>query len=493
MRESGIFTTNAHEPTRIMARMISVAGIQGKCLCGSWLILLIFMFAGALFAQSASSTKTLEEQRLDILRFGTETEIAALIQAVKNEKVTYLDKELIDVAQKTRNRNILAGIFSFFGEMEKTGLEERAMRAIRERDEEANETIFSAIDYLGRVKAEAATEVLEEIINAGENRFLNNAIRAMGRAAGGRDSQRADDTALFLLDYYEHRNPSDDNRREIIVAMGETGSSELVSFLSDLATNSDQRAVLRMAALDALSKIGDEKGLDAIIDAVSSTDPNVRSTAISALGPFSGEAAEAAILEGFRDSYFRTRIGAAQAAGKRRLESAIPFLRFRAERDDVPAVRDEAVKALGAINTSESMSILDTFFMERKNSDRLRLVSAEMLIQNNADTYSSKVIVEMDEARQKRMTPLYNGFVRILATARSKTFEDLARRLITGSGADVIERSLGLDLVVNNEFHSLENEVRSLLDERRNPATISRKARSTLERLGLDTGEGGEE
>ena len=442
------------------------------------LIFIMFVFTLPLAAQE---TKTIEQQQLDILRYGTETEIANLIQVVKNEKVEYLDKELIAVAQKTRNRNILAGIFGFFAEMEKSGLEERAIRAINERDEEANETILSAVDYLGRVKSEDAIPVLEELINAGENRFLNNAIRALGRASKGKDS--ADETAFFLLDYYENRSPGDENRREIIVAMGETGSPESVPFLVDLINNTDERAILRMAALDAISKIGDERGLEAVVEAVSSSDPNVRATAIAALGPFTGEAAENAILEGFRDSFFRSRIGASQAAGRRKLESAIPFLRFRAERDDVPAVRDEAIKALGAINNSETESILDTFFSERKNSDRIRLIAAEMLLQNNPDSYSGKIIVEMEEAKEKRMTALYNGFVRLLSTARSKSFEDFARRLIAGGG--VIEKSLALDLALNNEYRSLEEDIRSLLDEKKNPATISRKAKSTLEKLGI--------
>ena len=434
--------------------------------------------------------KSIEEQRLDILRFGTETEIANLIQIIKNEKVTSLDNELIDIAKNTRNRNILTGIFNFFAEMEKPGLEERALRAIKERDDEANDTVFAAVDYLGRVNAEEAIPDLKELINSGESRFTNNAIRALGRSVKEKGRGEADDTALFLIDYYNNRSPADENRREIIVALGETGSKEAVSFLVELVKNTDERAVLRIASLDAISKIGDDRGLDAVIEAVSSADPNVRASAIAALGPFPGEAADNAILEGFRDSFWRTRIGAAQAAGKRKLLSAIPFLRFRAERDDIPSVRDEAIKALGDMNNDEALGILSSLFNERKNSDRVRLVAAEMLMRNNADAYSSRIVIEMDEARDKRMTPLYNGFVRILTSAKSKNFEDYTRRLISMGG--IIEKSLALDLVLNNEFLSLADEVRALLDEKKNNASIVRKARITLEKLGLDAGENNE-
>ena len=444
-------------------------------------------------APPSPAVKTVEEQRLETLRFGTETEIASLIQILKNEKVSYLDKDLIEIAEKTRNKNILSGVYGFFGEMEKNGLEERAMRSIRERDDEANESVLAAVDYLGRIKAGAAVPYLEELINSGESRFLNTTFRAMGRAAKGQGDEHssqeelADQVALFLLDYYTNRIPADENRREIISALGETGSREAVSFLRDIVKDKDERAVLRMASLDAISKIGDSNGLEAIIEAVSSTDPNVRSTAIAALGPFSGEAAENAILEGFRDSYYRTRIGAAQAAGKRKLVSAIPFLQYRAEKDDVPTVKDESIKALGAINNEETMAILDSLFRERKNSDRVRLVSAEMLLQNDPDKYGRRIEVELEEARTKRQTPLYNGFIRMLVNAKTGTLEDMARRFATSGG--IIEKSLALDLILNNEYRGLVDEVRSLLDEKKGNASIARKARSTLEKLGLETGE----
>ena len=438
----------------------------------------------------APAARTLEEQRLDTLRFGTETEVAALIQTLRSERVSYLDDELVKIAKATRNRSILSGVLGFFGDMEKPGLEERAIRAIVERDDEANDTVLASVDYLGKVKAGAAVDCLEELIIAGETRFLNSAIRALGRLRGdssqGSDGELVeltDRTAAFLLDYYNNRGPGDETRREIVIALGETGSKEAVSFLSTLAKNSGERAALRMAALEALSKVSNDDGLDAVIEAVSSSDPNIRSSAVAALGPFSGELVDNAILDAFRDSYFRTRIGAATAAGQRRLESAVPYLRYRAENDEVPQVRDEAIKALGAINNAEAMGILDMLFAEKKNSDRVRIAAAEMLLKNNSAQYGSRVMLEMEDAQSRNQTPLYNGFVRVMSTAKGSGLEGIAARFLSRGG--VIERSLGLDLVLNNELRTLSNEVRALMDERAYGASIARKAQSTLEKLGI--------
>ncbi|MCL2381179.1 MAG: HEAT repeat domain-containing protein [Treponema sp.] len=492
--------------------------------------------------------RTVDERRLDILRFGTETEVANLIQTLRSENDTSFDGELIDIAGNTRNRSILTGLFVFFGEAERPGLEDRAIRAVVERDYETNEVVLAAIDYLGWLGVAQSIDALKELINSRETRFLNNAIRALGRAArggerelppqasgddvlaegeeyaggehtgagyaegaGGDDvlaegaeyagddagyvagghtavehsgREQSDLAALFLLDYFNNRSPANETQREIVVALGETRSREGVSFLIDIIRNETERTVLRMSALDAIATIGAQEGMDAVIEAVSTADPSVRSSAVAALGPFSGEEVERAILDAFRDSYFRTRLGASRAAGQRQQASAVPFLRFRAENDEAVAVREAAIRALGAINNDEAMSVLDSLFSNRRNSDGVRVLAADMLLRNDADTYSTRVVVELDYANSRRQTALYNGFIRALTTARSDSLEGLARRFITGGG--VIETALALELILNNEFLHLADDVRELLDERRSGAGLARRARITLERLGLE-------
>jgi HEAT repeat protein len=442
--------------------------------------------AGAVSGETDSAKapeKTVEEQRRDTIRYGTDVEIASLIQALKNENAPYLDDELTALVQNTRNRNILSGVFAFFGSRAKEGLEDRALRAIEERDDEANETVLAAIEYLGAVRDAGAILPLEGLLDTEERRFMDTAFRALGRAAGGEgveDSLR-DETAEFLMDFYANRNPGDESQREIVIALGETGSAKGVPFLSDLAENNDARAPLRMAALRSLAQLQDTGGLDAVLKAVTSTDPNVRSAAVAALGPFSGPQVDDAVLEAFRDSYYRTRIAAALAAGERRLNQAVPYLRYRAERDDIPSVKDEAIRALGAIGNGEALEVLESLFGERSNSDRVRILTAEMLIKHEAGQYAERVIVELDEAQAKHQTPLYNGFLRVLGEAKTPKVEDLARRFLAGGG--VVEKSYALDMALNNELRGLAGEIRALTADKN--GSLARKAKSALEKLGL--------
>jgi HEAT repeat protein len=478
-----------------------------------------------------------DAKRLDTIRYGTETEIAALIQTLKTENSDELDDELVAVAKKTRNRNILSGVFSFFANREKEGLEDRALQAIESRDDEANETVLAALDYLGKVKSVHAVPYIRELLDAGERPFATACIKALGLIGGsmraespppppaaealpeiaqgetgdeteeigeipaeGQEAEYPEDNpepppapasrriqdsaaavAEYLVELYNERSPADENRREIIIALGDVKSPAGIPLLREIAENSDERSALRMSALESLAKIGDNGGLDAVLLSVESADPNVRSSAVAALGPFTGADVDKAILEAFRDSYYRTRMAAAQAARDRRFVEAVPYLRYRAERDDVPAVKDEAIKALGAIGNRECLEFLSSLFTERKNADRTRILAAEMLLQNNADSYAAKVIEELDEAKRKNQTALYNGFLRVLGPAKSPVLEDLCRRFFASGG--VVEKSYALDMTANNGFRSLADQVKALNGEEN--GSLSRKSRAVAEKLGL--------
>jgi HEAT repeat protein len=433
-------------------------------------------------AAESPAGKTLEERRLDTIRYGTENEIAALIQTLKTENVTYLDNELILLVQKTLNRSILSGVFSFFGDRDQGGLEERAVRALRDWDIEAADTVTSAVDYLGKVKAAAAVEPLQALLRSAERRFMAVSLRALGRIGGGNPGI-AGGIAEYLIDYDENRDIGDENRRELIVALGDTGSRKGIPLLAEIVENPDERATIKMAALGALSKIGDPEGLEAVLAGVSSTDPNVRAAAVSALGPFSGSEVDQAILEAFRDSYYRTRIGAAQAAGARKLTAAVPYLGYRAEQDEVPQVKDEAIRALGAIGNAESMTILENLFKERRSADRVRILAGEVLIRENPGRYAGTVVIELDEAKTRNQTALYNGLLRVVSLARTAAVEALTRRLLSSGG--VIERSYALDMAANNDFRGLIEEIRPLTDPKN--GSLARKAQDVLEKLGGTT------
>jgi len=449
-----------------------------------------FFLSSFVFAQD-----DIEQTRLNTLKYGTETEIVALIQTLKTESADYMDDEIVKLVETTRNNKILGGAFAFFAEREKNGLEARAIRAIEEREDEENETVQAAIDYLGKVKAVSAVPVFKALLESNEKRFMNSAFRALGQVSrsDGGSSSFADEIAEYLIDFYENRDAGDENLREIITALGFSGSHKAAPFLAGLAADNETRPVLRMAALDAIAKIGDPSSLDAVLACVSSKDPNIRAAAVSALGPFSGAAVDTAILDAFRDSFYKTRIAAAQASRQRKLADAVPYLKFRAERDEVPTVKEEAIRALGAIASGtgaasgdgasdEAIKILEELFTTRKNSDRVRIAAGEMLMQNAPERFLDSFIKEMDEAKQKNQTSMYNSLLRILGGTKCQGLETVTRRLMQDRG--VAEKSTALDMAANNSLTALAQEIKTIAADKNE--ALSRKAKRTLEKLGVN-------
>ncbi|GAB1482823.1 hypothetical protein MASR2M78_16390 [Treponema sp.] len=304
--------------------------------------------------------KSLEDLRQETIKYGTDVELLALTKALDAEKAEYLDADLAALAETTHNGKILSALFSLFGSRKNPrDIDGTLLRIIRGASAESKDAVEAAIDYLGRVASKNDSSslrkgsALREVLDAEESRFTAPAVRA--RAGLAPDD--ADGNAKYLIDYYQERNAPEAILQEIIGALGELKSPVSVPFLSDIIKDTEEKAVRRMAALDAIEKIGDDTGLDAVLTALASSDPNVRASAVAALGPFSQAQAEEALLEAFRDSYYKSRAGAALAAGKRRLEAAVPFLQYRALRDEVPAVRDEAIRALGSIDSSASIKV----------------------------------------------------------------------------------------------------------------------------------------
>jgi len=324
-----------------------------------------FVILVGAFAEEEDSVAKLDAARRETIKFGTDAEIMNLLAALESEKLDYLDAELIGLLNASRGVKMVDSLLSYFTKAKRPGGEKKALDILENRDREANSNVFSAISYLSANKSAAASAHLRSILEAEESRFAAAAARALGQTGSDKDAE-------FLVRYVEDYSPADSLIAEIIFALGELKSKKATDYLLGLAASEDTKPVRKMSALEALGKIGDKEAVDGILAALREQDANVRASAISALGSFSGRKVDEALVESFRDSFHKVRVAAAQAVGERKLAQAIPFLKFRAERDEVPAVREECVKALGKIGTKEALGVLSALFADKKTPERSR-------------------------------------------------------------------------------------------------------------------------
>ncbi|MDR0526522.1 MAG: HEAT repeat domain-containing protein [Spirochaetaceae bacterium] len=433
-------------------------------------LLVFFLFTALVFAEDESAER-------DVLRYGTDNEISELIKSLKKDNSSYLDDALVSLLKSTKNSVIKSQVISFFAERGKEGVEDEALSLIEKREDAEPAAVLAAIDYIGKVKYSGAQKTLRQLLEDDDERWKNPALRAIGAAAGKSKADSAD-TAKFLIEYYKTKSPPEDTMREIITALGEAGSDAATDFLTEIITG-NETSVLTVAAIGAAAKIGDKAALSTIIGALSAKEPNVRAAAVEALGDFEGADVNEAVLDAFRDSYWRTRLAAIKSAGKRKLAAAVPYLKFRAEKDEAATVREEAVRSLGAIGNKAAADALEELFDGKRVSDKVKTTAALMLIQTDAGAYAEKIIAAFDEARRLGQKQFATGLLTALGKAKTEKVRTFTGRLFASK--DAVDKAFALELCALNGFSNYRPEVQRLTSEQN--SGLSRKARETLQKL----------
>jgi HEAT repeat protein len=433
---------------------------------------------GAATPDESDINVDLDKQR-ETLRYGTDNEIKSLIQTLKKGNdgagSDKLDDELAEIVTSTKNAEIKSAVIAFFSERKKTGLEEEARYLIENRDEVESVNVSAAIDYLGKIKDTASQKTLRGALEADEDAYRLPAIRAIGLAT---DESNNDETSEYLIEYYNSKNLNDDCQSELLRALGSSASKKAVPFLNGIIAD-DIRPGLTMAALSALAMIKDDDALATISGAAASRDPNIRATAIEAMGSFSGAEAQKAIIDAFRDSYYKTRIAACKASAKNKMTEAIPYLKYRAENDEQQSVKDEAIRALGSIGTDESAKVLFSIFENKKAGDHSRVLVAGELLKIDADGYAEAVIAAIDEAKRTNQKNIAQSLSTAISKAKTGKLKPFAARLFAGK--DAADKAFALAITENNGFSEFKGEVQILADDKN--SALARRAREILEKL----------
>ena len=149
---------------------------------------------------------------------------------------------------------------------------------------------------------------------------------------------------------------SDENIRAAAVAALQVMGEEAVGYLIEAL--GDPHYSVRIAAAEALGEIGDPDAVEALIRTLGDAREDVRITTASALGCIGDRRAILPLIHLFRDRYHGVRIAVADAVvefGRAALGDLEEALN-----DPLPAVRVTAARTIGLIGATESVPLLIT-------------------------------------------------------------------------------------------------------------------------------------
>lgn len=161
-------------------------------------------------------------------------------------------------------------------------------------------------------------------------------------------------------------------QRNALRDLGRPGNVAAIPYVGAVLLRLDGSRVNRVAAAEALGRIGEARVAAYPSQAIVDPDPQVRLAAVSALGQAAPPGA-VALIEGklLWDPSWWVRYSAATALGQMRQPFAVDALARSARMDEKSQVRLQAALALGELGTDRSMQALAPALSDRDEGVRI--------------------------------------------------------------------------------------------------------------------------
>lgn len=443
--------------------------------------------SGDSLTEAKSDRDEAASRNREVILYGTDVEILSLTEILKESGDTSLDTDLARLLAATGNAKLQEAVYDYFlsrFDSNKSAtpisddvrglIDSFSLEVLSYWDQYRESIIERASRYLGQRQERKAIDPLLSLLEDGSPAMRPVLVRVLGQIGG-------EGIAAPLIAWLERNNPSSTLKNEIYRALGSTQDREHASpFI--LASLEDEYAspTEKMALLDAAGALEDPSLLPAMLVLLSDADANVRASVVASLGAYVGEDVDRALLDAFRDNFYKTRIAAAKAVSTRKLEEAIPYLIFRAQRDSVMSVQLAAIDALSNYDTSEIREALSKILTHDLKGDAVRAASARALLAIDHDSFIPAVIEVMETAVQgKKQKPLYHELARFISIKEFEGALDLASRLIVSPV--ITDRHYALNLIRSNRLGALYPKVKEL--DTGKTDSLARKARLVREAL----------
>jgi HEAT repeat protein len=173
-----------------------------------------------------------------------------------------------------------------------------------------------------------------------------------------------------------------------------------------IAAAGDPDETVRLAAFEALSRVGGAASVAILVKAAAETASGTQKVAAAALARISGPGADAAVAKAASDGDAKTRVLAINALAQRNDQSASSaLLQYAADAD--PAVSTAACAALGKIGTDKELEGLVQLVLTRKTPDADSALQAVASRATDKAAAAQKLIALTKTAELQQLASLY--------------------------------------------------------------------------------------
>jgi len=424
--------------------------------------------------KSDEAVKSEAEERRDIINYGLESDVLALIKELQKNEDDSVNDALASIFSTTTQQSIRVAILELFASQKVNSIETEVLRMLENMDEYSKPEVNALLLFSGELKLDAVVPFLQEIIKEKQNDYLENAIIALGKIG-------SEENLLELIETYQNID-EEDEKKEVILkeailkSLAENAPSDAEDFLCEVAEDEAENIVVRSLAVSALSSIKTDEVFQKLVQYYSSSQPLLRMASIKGIAGCENEEARKIMLEACKDSYHKVRAEAIKSIELN--EETVNYLLYRAKKDPEQSLRLSAIERLSEAGSAKANEYLVDTFKNEKTANSIRAKIAESLLKNNFELIIGEIEnVATEITKDEKNKPLRLELGRIIAKIENERTATIAELYLRHK--DTFVKSLGLDMFSTNRYTSLTALIEEIANDEKMGA-LQRRAKSLL-------------
>ena len=408
-----------------------------------------------LAAEQKDNGKDTVKETQDTLKFGIETDITALIEKLTLNDDPRFSDDIYDLFESTKSVEIRKQVLAYFTKMKDPCIEDYAVTILNDPHDETDSLVSAIFKYVSAVQCKAAVPAVITLLDNDEAAYFDDALSTLGEIG-------SEDDAVKIASYMDREDLSVPQRQTLVKVLGKIKAEKTLDKLTELAKDSDENMFVRAYAAESIGTIGKPESLPVLEKLFEETDPNLRQYVIKGIKHYDKKDAGPFIIQGIRDSYYKVRLEAIQAADELDLSDAMPYLIYRAKNDPEGVVKDACYPVIAKQNTAEGNEFLVSVVTDKKAGDTTKSKVSAALMQYD---YAGK-----NEIMELAKSCLSDDLHKSLRYALGKQFAKYNRpeyaeicRLYLAS-KDALAVGTGLDIYANGKYAAAKDAVQAVAD-----------------------------
>ncbi|MBR3543082.1 MAG: HEAT repeat domain-containing protein [Treponema sp.] len=397
--------------------------------------------------------KDSDQKRRDTIKYGIEPELNELVKKlIENDDPRYSD-ELYDLFQETKSPAVRERILEYFTKFEDPCLEDYAVTILNDPYDERASTVEQAFKYAAALKTKAAIPAVVTLLESENESYFTPALTTLGELGGEAEAE-------YLVQFLDRSDLTTAQRQALMKVLGKINASQTWDALVEIAQDDGENIFVRAYAAEAIGAMKKPESVEILSKLYEEQDPTLRCYAVKGLAYFETKEAASVVVQAIKDSQYKVRLDAIDAASKMKLKDSIPYIIHRAKSDPEASVKKKAYEKLAAFGEAEADKFLVGQIEDKKTSDAVKRQSAEALLKHGTAGRSEIGKWAEGLASDDTKKAFRKEVGKLLARYPDSAFSGACAAFLASQDRDTC--SVGLDIYAAGKFSSCEPKVRAI-------------------------------